>query len=151
MPHAPNAWACSRCQAKFRRNSKWWDSIREKEGKRALASVYVCILFLSRARDGITHSRRQCQESGVDNDAEAERPEHVGRVYVSQTSVVSSILLYEASVPRCTKNMSTFKNTDFFLFQRSEKPLLERQFFENQITLKKFGDIRYVSFERKNF
>ena len=48
-----------------------------------------------------------------------------------------------------TKNMSTFMNTDFFLFhyinydQRSEKSL-ERQFFENQIILKKFGDMRHV-------
>ena len=75
MLRAPNAGACLRCQAKFRRNSKWWESIREKEGRRAAASVYVCILFLS--HDGITHSCRQFQESGVDNDAKAERPEHV--------------------------------------------------------------------------
>ena len=49
----------------------------KKKEKEPQPSVYVCILFLSQARDRITHSCRQCQESGVENDAETGRPEHV--------------------------------------------------------------------------
>ena len=57
----------------------------KKKEKEPQPSVYACILFLSQARDGITHSCRQCQESGVENDAETERPEHV-RCVVKQVS-----------------------------------------------------------------
>ena len=44
---------------------------KEKEPSRVFMFAF---LFLSRARDGITHSCRQCQESGVENDAETGRP-----------------------------------------------------------------------------
>ena len=77
MLRAPNAGAWLRCQAKFRRNSKWWESIREKEGKRAPAEC-LCLHFCSCHRHatgfGITHSCRQCQESGVEKYQDQDAP-----------------------------------------------------------------------------
>lgn len=76
--------ACSQCWSMFTlpgQISTKLEMVREHQRKRRKKSpsrVFMsAFLFLSRARDGITHSCRQCQESGVENDAETGRPEHV--------------------------------------------------------------------------
>ena len=136
MLRAPNAGACLRCQAKFRRNSKWWESIREKEGKRAPAEC-LCLHFVlvtGTRRDNPllsamsrVGSRQRCWDwtswtcCGVFMS-----PKQVSfflfRKCCCFITNLTSMLPYEASVPRCTKNMPTFnRHVSFGRSTKSER------------------------------